>query len=189
MLALACLVALHWVALTFSGQPPEKVHKIASTVLQIGGGFLVLHSLNSNVGLFRQQSLGRFLISSITDWLKAFPFRQKRTITGNAVMGEFHVDGFAATGEVGRRRTTVEERLTHLEHRVDQVQAESRQLLDGLSKRVNEMNAELGHRITRSQTDIQQLASNMERTAVGGITEQLFGIALVLYGSVAGLLA
>ena len=59
VLVMTGLAYAHWHALASFPSDTVLVNKLTGTAMQVVGGLIVLYSVDSNLGLFRNQSLNR----------------------------------------------------------------------------------------------------------------------------------
>jgi len=103
MLFLACA---HFQALKTFPNESVLVNKITGTLMQIAGGLIVLYSVDSNLGLFRNQSLATYVIA----WFRECPLFVRSVTVSASCSASFGISG-SASASVIRAATTVEERL------------------------------------------------------------------------------
>lgn len=161
---------------------PEKfdiANKIIGTIMQLVGGFIVLHSVNGNLGLFRNQSF----FSVIVSWLRDFPLIKRSTVISMA-SGISATLGGIATVSIEVVATTVEERIIELERRLVEVRNALNAQDTALRQHIDKVKDELRISIYSNESTIKQLAKKLELATVGGFKQQAFGVLLVIYGVV-----
>lgn len=146
--------------------------------MQIVGGLIVLHSVDSNLGLFRNQSLATTVIS----WFRECPiFKRSINCTANFNTAGAHSSvGFVT---VTRAATTIEERLAEAERRIDELRSEIAVQHKAIYTRVEAIKADLSNSIASNQSALNKLSEQVERATVGGFKQQSFGVMLVIYGA------
>jgi len=181
---MALLAGAHLITLSKFPGDSVLVNKLTGTVMQIVGGLIVLYSVDSNLGLFRNKSLAAAVIA----WFRECPiFVRSVTIsaTGNA--------SCSATGSLSasviRAATTVEERLAELERRIEELRSEIAEQNRSIRSRIEEVRSELSSSITSNQSALNKLSKQLESATVGGFKQQAFGVMLVIYGAVISVFA
>lgn len=178
LLALVPVAVLHAVALQVSPSHHEVVNKIVGAILQVAGGLIVLYSVNDNLGLFREQSL----VATIVAWLKAFPLVRK-PINISASVGTAMGSSAAASISVERKASTVEERITELERKLQEFKEQMGKDLVEMRERINEQWIQLERRISATSDRVAEISKKMEYAAVGGFKIQALGVLLAIYGA------
>lgn len=171
--------AVHATALLLLPSDWVLVNKVFGTLLQLSGGIIVLHSLDGNLGLFKQQGLVKAFIL----YLKDFPRLRKRT---NSLSGVATGVNIGASGKItiGRRTpTTLEERVELLERQLKEESERIRDLEASTTKRLSEIKTELSRSISAVDGGLRELSQKVERTALDGLKQQLFGVLLGVYGA------
>lgn len=178
VLALLLLAVCHLVALSLLPGHVVLVNKLTGTTMQVVGGLVVLHAVDSNLGLFRKQNL----FSVVLSWFRDFPLiRRSHTISLQGVASSAVVG--SATLTVERKVTTVEERLTELERQLKEVHAAIQQQRVAVLQRIEEVKIELNRGIATNQAAISELSARIEIATVGGFKQQAFGVMLAIYGA------
>lgn len=95
------------------------VNKLTGTFMQIVGGLVVLHSVDTNLGLFRNHSLAVAVIA----WFRECPIFT-RTVTISATGVTSCSASSSATVFVTRAATTIDERLAEVERRIEELRSE-----------------------------------------------------------------
>lgn len=175
------LGALHYNAIKIV--PNDKIELLNNTIAsftQVAGGLIVLSSINSNLGLFRQISL----LSIFQRWLKSFPyFRriEKITSSGHCEMPCFTV---SSEGHTSNLCNTLEEKIVEAQRQIDElrdiVYRKERELLS----KIYQIENNLKNEIYKNQNDIQELNDLVSKSTTGGINTQIFGVLLVVYGAI-----
>ena len=179
MFALLPLVACHLVALSLLPGHVVLVNKLTSTTMQIVGGLIVLHAVDSNLGLFRRQTL----ISLVVGWFREFPLI-RRSVTVSLEGAAFS----SATGSAGltveRKFTTVEDRVSELERQLKELRATIQEHKTAVLQQIEEVKAEFNRSLTANQAAIGELSARIEVATVGGFKQQAFGVHLAVYGAI-----
>ncbi len=167
--------------------PPDRVdsiNEIVSSVTQIIGGLIILFTINSNLGLFKQNNL----IALLFCWLKSFPlFRKIKPITGS-VNGTMPVITGSGEGYTSRVCRTLEEKIEEALRQIDELKEIIYRKERELLAKIGTSETNLKKLIDKNQHNLNKLNNLVSKSAVGGINTQIFGVLLVLYGAIFPLL-
>jgi hypothetical protein len=185
VLTLLPVAAIHMLALQSFPSHVVLVNKLTGTILQIGGGVIVLLSLDGNLGLFRKQGL----FKTFRSWIEDFPgLREQVSSLGGVSM----VGNMTATGKlsVGRAAPiTLEERVVALERRIEEEALRLSSLETSTSERLASLKSELTQTVSDVQSSLRELNLKVEQTAIGGLKQQLLGVFLAIYGALLSVFA
>ena len=184
VLALFVLAGAHLFAIRQFPAETVLVNKLTGTFMQIVGGLIVLHSVDTNLGLFRNQGLTTAVIA----WFRECPVFT-RTITISASCGTAYGSSSGAAVSVARAATTIEERLVEVERRLEELRSEIAAQNRAVHSRIEEVKSELSNSIASNQSALNRLSEQVERATVGGFKQQAFGVMLVIYGAVTSVFA
>ncbi len=184
MLALAPIGGFHSVAIHEFEGSTQLVNKLIGMSLQLTGGLIILYSVNNNLGVFRNQSLCAVFIN----YLFAFPIKRKPVAVNLSGAASVSIAG-SATGSVISTPSSVEERVARLEIELEVVRRELRTAATEAARQLELAKEELGQRLGNTHEQLAQLEKKVDKSAVGGIMLQLFGVLLALYGAVTGVFA
>lgn len=160
------------------------VNKITGTVLQVVGGLIVLYSVNSNLGLFRDQHIGSVIIG----WFKSFPLFRKPVMLSGSASVSIALSG-SARGSVRQATTTIEEKIAELERQLDEFRRNVNEDIKAVNLRIGQVHTELSNSIATNTATLNQLSSRLELATVGGFKQQAFGVLLAVYGAVTSVFA
>lgn len=171
--------AIHAAALILFPSEWIFVNKLFSTFLQLGGGVIVLISLDGNLGLFKQRGLAKAFIL----YLKDFPRPRKRAISLSGVAMGVNLGASAQLTIQRRPPSTLEERVELLERQLKEESERIRNLDASTTERLSELKTELSRSISAVDGGLSELSQKVERTALDGLKQQLFGVLLGVYGA------
>ena len=184
VIVMALLAGAHLQALASFQSESVLVNKLTGTFMQIIGGLIILYSVDSNLGLFRNQSLAATVIA----WFRECPlFIRLVTISGSG-SATCSISA-SVTGSVFRAATTVEERLAEVERRLEELRSEITMQNRAIHSRIEEVKTELSSSIASNQSALDKLSEKIENVTVGGFKQQAFGVLLVIYGAVTSVFA
>ena len=184
VLVMLFLASAHFQALARFPNESVLVNKLTGTLMQIVGGLFVLYSVDSNLGLFRNQSLA----TSVIAWFRECPIFVRSVTVSASCSASFGISG-NATASVTRAATTVEERLAEVERRLEELRSEMATKNRELYSRITEVKSELSNSIATNQSALNKLSEKFEKVTVGGFKQQAFGVMLVIYGAVTSVFA
>ena len=184
VLSLVPIALAHATAHRFFPSDTVLINKITGTVLQMVGGLIVLYSVNTNLGLFRDKHFGHIII----DWFRSFPlFRKPVTIS---------VSGSASTAVSGSARisvrrvtNTVEERIVELERQLEEFRQYVNEDIQVVNARIANVRSGLSTALAANTATLSQLSSRLELATVGGFKQQAFGVLLAVYGAITSVFA
>lgn len=184
VLAFLPIALAHQTAHAFFPTDPVFVNKVTGTSLQIIGGVIVLHSVNTNLGLFRNQHLGGVVLG----WFRSFPlFRKSVTISASGV-ASIGISG-SARASVRRAANTLEEKVSELERQLEEFRTHVREDLSAVNNRIAQVHSELSSAVASNAAAVTQLSSRLEQATIGGFKQQAFGVLLATYGAVTSVFA
>jgi hypothetical protein len=183
VLGLIVPIAAHLFALSqfpASQFPSEHifVNKITGAILQIGGGLIVLYSIDANLGLFRN----RKLVTIVTGWFVECPiFTRSVTLTANGC--SMSAAASSCTASITRVVNTLEERVAEVERLLLEFRSEVSEQNRAMRSHIEEVKSELSTAIASNQTALTVLSNRVVEASVGGFKGQIFGTFLVIYGA------
>ncbi|MDO8890470.1 MAG: hypothetical protein Q7V00_01355 [Sulfurimicrobium sp.] len=181
---MSALAHAHWFALVRFPGETVLVNKLTGTAMQVVGGLIVLYSIDSNLGLFRNQSLAATVIA----WIRACPiFARSITLSADCTVSCNASASMSAT--VIRAATTIEERLAALESRIEELRSEVAIQHRAIHSRIEDVRSELSSSIASNQSALRKFSEQVERATVGGFKQQAFGVMLVIYGAITSVFA
>lgn len=184
VLVMAALAYIHWNAHARFPAETVLVNKLAGTAMQVVGGLIVLYSVDSNLGLFRNQSL----VTTGIAWFRECPiFVRSNTISASVTVSCSASASITAT--VIRAATTIEERLAELESRFEELRSMVATQHQAIHTRIKDVKSELSSSIVSNQSALHKLSEQVERATIGGFKQQAFGVMLVIYGAVTSVFA
>lgn len=179
VLGVSVLLLGHWFVLYLAPNYSETINKLIAFLLQIFGGLLVLCSVNSNIGVIR----GGSLLSDLRKYLGDCPLVRKAHVL--EVQGvSIGVLGGKVRLTVGRNPKSVEEQLGYLQEQINEIRKDLQEDISELSTRIQQHMEATDSLVNRLGQSIGQIDSKVAAVSVGGIKTQLFGVLLVIYGSI-----
>lgn len=180
LIILAFVISIHFLILCYSGFPDKAVNAAVSLVVQIIGGLLVLYSIDSNIGLFR--NLG--LVDTFKNYLSAFPLIKKHYVL-NADSAHFDVSGGDVDLIVNRKPKNVEEHLAYLQEQIDTLKQRVNNNHNKMQEKIESVNKVLTEKSDKTGGSVSDIQNKLEVYAIGGLKTQIFGVLLIIYGAIA----
>ncbi|HNC85174.1 MAG TPA: hypothetical protein PK999_19135 [Nitrospira sp.] len=184
VLSLVPIALAHASAHRFFLADAVLVNKITGTVLQVVGGLIVLYSVNSNLGLFRDQHFGKIILG----WFRSFPlFRRSVTLSASGIASATAFGN--ARVSVRRATSTIEEKVAELERQIEEFRQHVSEDFRAANERIAQVHSELSTAVATNTATLNHLSSKLELVTVGGFKQQAFGVLLAVYGAVTSVFA
>ncbi|WP_411871769.1 hypothetical protein [Vulcanococcus limneticus] len=179
VLAVGVLFLAHWFVLCLAPDHSQIINKSIALQLQIFGGLLVLYSIDSNIGVIR----GGSLFSDLRKYLGDCPLFRKAYVIElqGASIGAL---GGRARLSARRNPKSVEERLDYLQEQLNEIRKDHQEDITELSTSIQQHKEAADGLVGRLEQSISQIDSKVSAVSVGGIKFQIFGVLLLIYGSV-----
>ena len=128
-------------------------------------------------------------MSLFMNWLKSFPFIKREPIVIKANTSEIKAETCPAKFRVIKKADTLEEKIGKLEQQIswlkEDLSDESKYLKNQIQKLYKDSSERIGN-VSKQNSDI---GSKLETISIGGIKFQVFGVSLLVYGSIVGYFA
>ncbi len=184
VIVIVLVICGHFLLLDYFSQSDEFINKTASLLAQLAGGFLILYSIDSNIGIMNEKSL----LTMLKNYFKEFPLIKKSVV--------IELKGVALTVSAGKGKVVVErnpqsinEKIEYLQEQIDQIKLQLDQESKELNKKIERQSEEINAQIQDAKSTLRIFEDKMVEVSTGGIKAQLFGILLMLYGAFAGYFA
>jgi len=154
------------------------INTILSSSLQLIGGVIILFNINENIWDFRNENI----FSRIKNYFRTCPLIKRNVdLSCHSVLLSAALVG-KGTLSVKKSWETIEERFEELERRIDDLRDLISQMEKGFHKELSSAKATINESIKENRNKINDVNSLLDRTIMGDIEYQLFGILLVVYG-------
>ncbi len=168
---------LHIFLLSFSPINDEILNSIISQVLLVVGALFILLSLNASIIDFRKTGM----FSLFINYIKEFPHIKRKTVHG-AVASLLGDSTLKATASVKRNWNNTDEGILELERRIDELNGRLSSMNQEIEKKISNCENDLSTQIAGNNKEISKVAELLEKTIMGNINYQVFGVLLILYG-------
>ncbi|QKI88782.1 hypothetical protein [Thiomicrorhabdus xiamenensis] len=157
----------------------NEINRLASISFQLIGGLIVLWSIDSNLGVIKNSSL----IKMLTSYLKGFfELGKTQVIKVDFLQNESHF------GKAQIRHTkkieSIEDKIDYIQEQLDFVENQSKELVEELRSDFQNELLVLKQEIRSCKKTLKLIDRNLSDISIGGIPQQVFGVFLVIYGSV-----
>lgn len=151
-------------------------NKVTGAVLQAVGAFLVLASIDGNIGLFA----GRGIVAMATGWAHDYPKALRRIVL--AASGSCQANSSAGAA-ISIKPSTIDGRVAELERVILELRTIISTRHSEVTQLVERARAEAGEANSRTAINLRDLETKLVTSAVGGVEIQFFGVGLALIGS------
>lgn len=177
------LIVIHYNILSYYATDKDEINKLIALCLQLTGGLLVLYSIDSNIGLFKGDSL----IGLFGKWLKSIPLFKKNIVikVGKA---ELKLSGGIGKARFLKGGKTIEEKIEALQEQINWLKEDLQEESRNINKKLSESESRLNTQIQETNSKLRLFEGKIEQFSVGGIGSQVCGVLLMFHGAVAGYL-
>jgi len=175
----AAFAGLHYIVYTNISIDLSHANKVISLVLQLVGGILVLYSIDSNLGIMNNTSL----LSLFLSYIKSFPLI-KRSYTLKADSGTMKMTSHPAKLRVGGPTNTIDEKIDYLQNQITWLKEDLNDEVKSLRGMVHSVEKRANTSISEIRGSIGSIDRKVKELSAGGIKTQIFGVLLMIHGSV-----
>lgn len=157
----------------------SEINKLVSLIFQILGGLLILYSIDSNLGHFKENGLFKIFSS----WFKSCPIIKGKN-------QEIHATGIASITTIGSVNVrgskvplTVEEKLAHLQQQIEWIKEDTKKDKHELVAKIDNVSNKVDTNYRQTEQNFTVLNSKLESVTVGGLKLQVFGFNLLVYSA------
>jgi hypothetical protein len=158
--------------------------KFLSLVSQIIGGLFILYSIDSNIGIINDKNL----FSIFSNYFREFPLI-KRSVLLQAQVASAMASSTTAKVTVSRNPISIEEKLEYLQDQINTIKSEIELESKELNAKIDRCSNELNIKIQDTNLALKVIDSKIKKVSIGGISEQIFGVLLMVYGAISGYVA
>jgi hypothetical protein len=162
-----------------------QINKTLALVLQVIGGLLVLYSIDSNLGLFEKGKL----MTLGKRWLISHPFAKTEVETINLTASANFGVRFVLEDSEREIPVSLDERVGLLFEYVERLKKDLSRQKELHEKLVKDLEDKLTERQASLSSSVNEIKNNLESVAIGGLKLQVFGVVLVIYGSILSYIA
>ena len=173
------LIGIHYYIVTQLNIDLKNINKLISLCLQIFGGILVLYSIDSNLGVVSKNSISAL----IRDWFKACPLFVK-SITIHVHPASTKETTFPVSVRIGGSGNTTEEHLAYLQEQINWLKEDQKEHLKFFKQRLAKAENKSATDASDLRSSLNSMSNKLAEISIGGIKLQIFGVILMVYGSV-----
>ena len=155
------------------------MNDIIGQVLPLIGGIFVIISINENIQDFRRINI----FSLLTNYLKSCPL-----IKHNYVLDASSITFSSAISKptliVKRSWNTTKEGIKELERRNEELTKQLADIRKKSEEDLTKLRSELNTLIEFNDNEIKEVSHRLDKSVMGNIDYQIFGIFLIVYGAV-----
>ena len=157
-----------------------EINKLMGLLFQISGGLLILYSIDSNLGHFKNNGLFKIF----KDWFKTCPIlkRGTQTITASCVIS--NSSGSSATIRSYKAPETIDEKIAHLQQQIDWAEEDRQEENIKIYQRISDVSSKFDKHHQQTNSNLNDLNLKFESVTVGGLKWQVFGFNLLFYSAI-----
>ena len=159
-------------------------NKIISFFFKIIGGILVLLSIDSNLGIIRNNSL----LSLFFTYIKSCPLI-KRSYVLNAESASLQVIVGNPKLRVSNSTNTLEGKLIYLQQQIDWLKEDLKDEAKHLKDIISGVQKQTDTKISEIQGSIGNVDKKFSELSLGSIKIQIFGVLLMVHGAISSFYA
>jgi len=175
----AAFAGLHYLVGVKVSIDLSHANKAISLVLQLIGGILILYSIDSNLGIMNDASL----LSLFLSYIKRFPFIN-RSVTLKIDPGSMKITGHPVKLRVGGPTKTLDEKIDYLQKQITWLKEDLNDEVKNLKGMVHRVEKRANTSISEIRGSIGSIDRKVKELSAGGIKTQIFGVLLMIHGSV-----
>jgi hypothetical protein len=157
-----------------------EINKLTGLTFQVSGGLLILYSIDSNLGHFKDNGLFKIF----NGWFKACPIVKGK----NQVIQVSTIASTSTIGNVNLRSDktpkTDAEKLAHLQQQIEWIREDNQKDKNELVVKIDNVSNKIDTNYTQTERSITLLNSKLESVTVGGLKWQVFGFNLLVYSAI-----
>ena len=176
--AILVVIAAHLTVVNTFPQQSKEINGGFSIAMQVLGGLLVLYSIDSTLGLMREESIFRVIMK----WLQDCPLWSKpKAVNVSVSSAASAMASFNA--RVKTVASSLPDRVTELERQVEEVYREMDRKNQALKELISEARGQLSTRIGGGESASRGVEKKLDTKMLSGIKQQIFGVAIAIYGA------
>jgi len=180
----AIFIALHCVAINYCFASPEKVNKFFAFALQLLGGFIILYSIDSTIGIVHKSNI----LKAVKKWFSDIPLF-KKTSTQTTVLGRVSSKETLSSLRTYSTPRTIEEKISHLQTQVDWIKEDLGKQKKSLQQSISKLEKASFKEIENIKFQLLNLENDFKEMSVGGFKLQIMGVFFIVHGSISSYIA
>lgn len=155
------------------------INKLLYLLLQLAGGFVVLITLDSSLGLINKTSIPSIFIS----YLKSFPLiKREHKLTVDFI--DSKTDVLSAKVRLSGSKDTVEEKIAHLQKQIECVKEDLNDEMNYLKQLISTNDKQNQKSLSEIRRTIGTMDNTIKLSTLSSLKWQLLGVLLIFYGSI-----
>ena len=176
---------LHYLVVTNFNVNVSEINKIASLVLQIIGGLFIIYSIDSNIGIVINKSIYKL----VKKWFISMPLFSKSVVVP-AATGKIEVGGSASAKARGTASNeTIEGKIEYLQQQINWLKEDLNDEVKSIKNLHDKSEKAFNIKIKNLTGLISETDTKLNKISLGGIKLQIFGIFLMIHGSISSFYA
>jgi hypothetical protein len=176
-LLLACTPCLNNDFLCFNN---VEINKTISFIMQLSGGLLILISIDSNIELFKSNSL----VGMVKSWYGKRPWKKLEKPKGVEASISITLPAMQCNARGYQEPTTIEGKLDLLQTRIDWINEDIKNNQKVTGDKLQSLESAVSQNSNNQTQQIKNIQNDLVQSSVGGVKFQVFGVLLVFYSSI-----
>lgn len=181
VIVVGVLVTIHVAVVNYYLCNIASINKSISLLLQICGGLLILYSIDSNIWVIKKNNLFGLFVK----YIKEFPLKIKPS-TSNVHVPANAQNSVSIDKKVILNHKNIDEKLKCLQNEVNELKNVIERQRKYLSDKIDKIHRDLNNSVAETNVGLLEIKSQVAEVSIGGIKVQLFGVLLMVYGSIVG---
>jgi len=157
-----------------------EINKAISFVMQLSGGLLILISIDSNIELFKSNSL----IGMVKLWYGKRPWKKPEEPKSVEASISITLPAMQCNTRGYQEPTTTDEKLDLLQKRIDWINEDIEKNQKVTGEKLQSLETAVSQNNNNQIQQIKNIQNDLVQSSVGGVKFQVFGVLLVFYSSV-----
>jgi hypothetical protein len=158
----------------------SQINKFISFLMQLSGGLLILISIDSNIELFKNNSL----VGMMKSWYEIRPWNKQEKPKGVEGSISFTIQGPQFNGRGYQQPSTIEGKLELLQTKIDWINEDIKKNQKITGEKLQSLESAISQNNINQSQQVNNLKNDLVQSSVGGVKFQVFGVLLVFYSSV-----
>ena len=158
----------------------SQINKTIAFIMQLSGGLLILVSIDSNIELFKNNSL----LGMVKSWYKKRPWKKQEKPKGVEGSLSITLPGLQVNARGYQQPNTIEGKLELLQTKIDWINEDIKKNQKVTNEKLQHLESAVSQNNNTQSQQISNLKNDLVQSSVGGVKFQVFGVLLVFYSSV-----
>lgn len=158
----------------------EKVYKSLSVIAQVIGAILILYSINENIKIIDNKSMGYF----INEWIKSFPY-SKKSVQVKPEKSRLTISGGKVTVFVENNFETIEKKVEFLLNEYKNIHSRIEENDSKVNERITQESEKINQKINQNHDVVEKISLKISEI-YGSLNIPIFGVLLMIYATIIG---